>query len=165
MCWGSQHGQPHVHLMLVAPGDTQRLRVTEGLQCGSSSARVTRSTHTMNSVCAPPRARRLSADAKPAPSLHPDTRVFPAGSCDPSLVDKQHPSMAAGWMDPPSSSALPFLRRHRQSQGRAAGKGRLCPFASRVQGWHGSQERQKKWLSPASGVELAIARQFHKNAH
>lgn len=89
------------------------------------------------------------ADAKSAPSLHADTRVFPAGSRDPSLLGEQHPSMATAWMDPPSSWALPFLWQHRQSQGRAAGKGRHHPFAPRVRGVGGKPREIKEMAEPS----------------
>lgn len=115
-------------------------------------------------MCQVPQCLHLQMPNQHLPSTQTPECIQQATVIPPWWMSSTHPQPHAR-MGPPRCWALPFLQRHGQSQSRAAGKGRHCLLASRVQGGHGSQERQKKWLSPASRVQLAIARQFHKNAH
>lgn len=145
MCWGSQRGQPHVHLMLVAPGDIPRLRGAAmwQQQCWGDTGRPHHEQCVSITTCR----------CQIRPALHPDTGVFPAGSRDPSLLDKQHPSMAKGWMDPPSSWALPFLQQHGRSQGRAEAKGGTVHFHQGCrEGWEPRETKEMAEPSLKSGT-------------
>lgn len=115
-------------------------------------------------TCQAPRCSHLQMPNQHLPSTQTPECFQQAAVIPPCWVSSTHPWPQLGWtlQAPglcPFSGSTDKARAEQQVKGGTIRLHQGC--GERV----GSQERQKKWPSPASRVELAIARQFHKNAH